>query len=192
MSAQATMVIRSYGVCFSLERRIHKLDRWRIPVPYGIPLRGIAYFAAAFFVVLVATRLPVFGALLGALHPALRFGGLPLAVAAGLMRWSVDGRPAHLVMQAWLRFAVAPKRLIAFRAAPRRDRVTLDDVVVAPDERSAQLRRGVVDGPATVIVRYPVAARPRGRTLHVQREAGPALWRGKQVELQPGQRMVVR
>ena len=34
--------IRSYRVCFSLERRIYKIDRWRLPVPWGVPLRTTA------------------------------------------------------------------------------------------------------------------------------------------------------
>ena len=33
MSAQPGPIqIRSFRVCFQLERRLHKIDRWRIPV----------------------------------------------------------------------------------------------------------------------------------------------------------------
>jgi hypothetical protein len=192
MSAQATIEIRSYGVCFKLERRIHKLDRWRIPVPYGVPLRGIAYFGAALLAMLILSRLPLVGRLLHDLNAVIRYGALPVVAAGGLLRWNVDGRFAHRALLAWLRFAVEPRRLIAFRTTRHEAEATVAEVAIAPDERSARLRRGVVEGPATVLVRYPIIARPRGRTLHVRRQEGPALWRGKQVELRPGQRMVLR
>jgi hypothetical protein len=74
--------IRSYRVCFELERRIHRIDRWRIPVPYGIPLRGLAYAALVLAVVLVAVRLLLIGAVLGLLHPALRLVVIPVASAS--------------------------------------------------------------------------------------------------------------
>ena len=50
----------------------------------------------------------------------------------------------------------------------------------------------MVKGPATVVFRYPVDARPRGRTLRVRRQGGRAQWRGTQVQLRAGQRVVVR
>ncbi len=34
------------GSCFDLERRLHKIDRWRVPLPYGLPLRSLGYFVA--------------------------------------------------------------------------------------------------------------------------------------------------
>lgn len=192
MAGQDPIEIRSYGVCFSLERRIHRLERWRIPLPYGIPLRGIAYFGALLAVVLLLSKLPVVGPLVSGLHPVLRFGGLPIGLAAGLLRWNVDGRHAHQMALAWLRHAFEPKRVLAFKAAPQHHRVELGEVAFAPDARSARLRRGEVTGPATVVFRYPVDARPRGRTLSVRRQGGPAQWRGTQVQLRAGQRLVVR
>lgn len=192
MPDEGAMLIRSYRVCFDLERRIHKIDRWRVPLPYGLPVRGIAYFAVVLTAVLLLSRLPVTGYVLGGLHPALRLAVLPVALAAVLTRWSLDGRQAHEVGLAWARFQSEPKRLAAFRAAPSPGAVELGEIALASDERSARLRRGVVEGPARVILRYPVEARPRGRTLHVRQAGEAILWRGKQVDLRGGQRLVVR
>ena len=75
------LTIRSYRVCFALERRIHQVDRWRIPAPYGVPLRGSPTRRSRSLAVLVLQRLPVAGELLGVLHPALRFVILPVGVA---------------------------------------------------------------------------------------------------------------
>jgi len=41
MADQQTLQIRSFRVVFDLERRLHKIDRWRIPLPYGVPVRGL-------------------------------------------------------------------------------------------------------------------------------------------------------
>ena len=71
MSVAAPLQIRSFRVCFKLERRIHKIDRWRLPLPFGVPLRGIGYAAAAFVVLGMLAQLPVAGALLGALPVAI-------------------------------------------------------------------------------------------------------------------------
>ena len=90
-----TIPIRSYRVCFDLERRIHQVDRWRIPVPYGIPLRGIAYAVTCLIGVVVVQGLPLIGTVLGALHPALRLVILPVGVAYAACQLRVDGRPAH-------------------------------------------------------------------------------------------------
>src|SRR5947208_421942 len=108
--------IRSYRLCFALERRIHRIDRWRIPVPYGVPLRGIAYAAVAFAGVVVLSGLPVACELLGALHPALRLVILPAGVAYLACRLRVDGRPAHAAALAWVRYAIEPSWVVGFRA----------------------------------------------------------------------------
>jgi hypothetical protein len=188
---EGAIQIRSYRVCFDLERRIHKIDRWRVPLPYGVPVRGLAYFGAALVLVLVLSQLPVTGQLLGILHPALRLAVLPIGVAAMLTRWSLDGRSAHQVGLAWARLQVEPRRLAAFRPVPAAGSVELDEVALAPDDRSARMRPATVQGPARVVLRYPVETRVRGRTLHVAQGDGGPLWRGKQVDLKTGQRLVV-
>lgn len=184
--------IRSYRVCFELERRIHQIDRWRIPVPYGIPLRGISYAALALAAVLVVQGLPLVGALLGALHPALRLVILPVGVAYAACRIQVDGRPAHSAALAWLGYQLAPRRVAAFRALATPGPVTLSDVSIAPDGSGSSYRPGIVRGPATVVLRYPVRAESRGRTLAITPAGGRAMWSGKRIALSAGQRLVVR
>jgi TcpE family len=191
MDDEGILQIRSFRVCFKLERRIHKIDRWRLPLPYGIPLRGIGYAAAVLVAMLFLSRLPVIGGLLELLSPWLRYAALPVAIAYLLTQWKVDGRAAHAAGLAWLLMQLRPKRVSAFRPAAPLGPTTLGDIAVASDERSHRYRRGVVEGPATVILRYPARLRQRGRTLHVRQESGEPLWRGKQVTLSAGQRVVV-
>ena len=42
-----SLIIRSYRRVFEVDRRIYRVDRWALPVPGGVPLRGVGYFAAA-------------------------------------------------------------------------------------------------------------------------------------------------
>jgi hypothetical protein len=192
MPEREAIEIRSYRVCFDLERRVHKIDRWRVPLPYGVPLRGLAYGGAGLLLVLFAARLPLVGQLLAALHPALRLGGLPVGAAALLLRWNPDGRTAHRAILASLRLWLAPRRLIGFRSLAPPGATLLGDVAVAADERSCRLRKGVVRGPARVVLRYPVRGRGRGRTLRLEQAGGDPQWRGTEVELRQRQRLVVR
>ena len=190
------ITIRSFRVVFELERRIHKIDRWRIPVPYGVPLRGIAYWAAALVATIAFARLPVAGELVDVLPPPIRFVIVPVAVAYALARLQVDGRPAHTALGAWVRFALSPRRVAGLRAVPRiGTKVMLRDVAVLPDERGARYRPAVIQGPATVLLRYPpvgwVKSRGRRPALHVSQLPRPALFVGKRVRLVEGQRMVV-
>jgi hypothetical protein len=192
---QGGITIRSFRVVFNLERRIHKVDRWRIPVPYGIPLRGIAYWVLALFATLALGRLPVIGELVALLPTPIRLVLVPVAIAYALARLRVDGRAAHTALAAWARFELSPRRLAGVREVPRVGSVVrLADFPLLPDERSARYRRGIIEGPATVLLRYPpfgrVTAR-RGRpTLHVKQLPGPALFVGKQVRLRSNQRIV--
>jgi len=190
--ADRELVIRSYRLCFALERRIHRIDRWRIPVPYGVPLRGVAYGAVALVAVLLLQRLPATGEVLRALHPALRFVILPVGVAAVLTRVLVDGRPAHSAARAWLGWRLAPARVAAFGAAERPGPRLLENLVVAGDERAARYRRSVIRGPATVTLRYPARAHARARSLRLRQTEGGPLWRGKLIRLAAGQRLVVQ
>jgi hypothetical protein len=188
--------IRSFRVVFDLERRIHKIDRWRIPVPYGLPLRGIAYWAAAMLVTVVAGRLPLAGELVGVLPAPIRFAIVPVAVAYALVRVQIDGRPAHTALAAWMRFALSPRRVAGLRAVPRVGAVVrLGDIAVLPDQRGARYRPVVIEGPAAVLLRYPsrgwVRARWRRPALHVSQLPGQALFVGKRVRLAAAQRMVV-
>ena len=190
MSADGTVTIRSFRTAFRLERRIHKIDRWRIPVPYGVPLRTIGYAGAALVAVLIASRLPVLELLIGVLPWPVRYGVLPIGAAQLLTQVEVDGRPAHELVVAWLRLRAEGRKSIAFVSSRVRARELLDAVVVAPDERHVDYRRGTIDGTGAVVLRGPAELHPRGRRLLVRASSQPGL-RAKRVQLKPGQRVVV-
>lgn len=194
MSGDGPIQIRSFRVCFDLERRIHKIDRWRLPVPYGVPLRGIAYAFGLLVALAFARSVPVLGAAVSALHPSLRYLIIPVGGAYLFTRWRVDGRAAHAAALSCVRMWLAPRRLCAFRRAPALQdaQVRIGAVTFAPDERCARLRRGIVSGPAEIVVRYPFRARRARRTLHIRQAHDQPMWRGKQVTLQRGQRLSAR
>jgi TcpE family len=189
------LTIRSFRVVFRLERRIHKIDRWRIPVPYGIPLRGLAYWAVALLALIVLRRIPVVGELTGILPTPARLVVLPVGLAYLLTRVEIDGRPAHAVLASWARLKLSPACLAAFRAVPSPGTVVrLGDLTITPDERSARYRGAAISGPATVLLRCPPHGWMQGlrrRRLHVRQLPGPPLFVAKQVRLKAGQRMVV-
>lgn len=188
MSERAPMTIRSFHLAFALERRLFKVDRWRLPVPYGVPLRSIAYAAVVLVAVLLVARLPLAGALVGSLPAPLRLVVLPAASSYALTRVRIDGRPAHRAICALWRAELSPRRLVAFRPSDSASRVTLAEVAFWPDEHCAGYRRAVVDGPASVLLRYPVRVRARGRKLQLRARSRTPMWRGKQIRLRAGQR----
>lgn len=193
MADDGRLAIRSYRMCFSLERRIHRIDRWRIPVPFGVPLRGIGYAAALLVGLLALSRFPLIGPAIAAINPAVRLVVVPCCGGYLLYQWEIDGRPAHIALFSIACLHFGPRRITAFRRMPEVDSVVrLGDVTLAPDEASARLRRGTVRGPATVVLRHPFRPRASGSALHVSQEPGAPRWRGRQVALRAGQRMVTR
>jgi len=190
VTGERGITIRSYRVVFDLERRIHKIDRWRIPVPYGVPLRTLGYAIAALAVVLLLGRLPMVGLLLELAPWPVRYGVLPIGAAQVLTQVQVDGRPAHELLVAWLRLRVEGRRSVAFAVSRAHTRELLDAVVVAPDERHVDYRRGAIEGVGAVLLRRPAALDVRGRRLLV-RATDDADFRAKRVQLKAGQRVVV-
>jgi hypothetical protein len=184
--------IRSYRVVFDLERRIHKVDRIRLPFPYGLPLRSVAYGVAVLAVTLVLTRLPVVGAVLASVPLPVRVAVLPAIGAYVLTQLRPDGRSAHRFLLAWARQRLGPRRYVAFAAARACTLERLADVVVGADERGAVLRAAVVEGPAIALLRQPVHACARGRTLAIEQTSDEPLFQGRRLTVQPGQRAVLR
>jgi hypothetical protein len=187
-----TLIIRSFRLAFQLERRIHRIDRFRIPLPYGLPLRSAAYAGIALLAVLVGSRLPIIGNALGLLPWPIRFGVLPCALAQLMTQVQLDGRPAHESVRAWLGLRLSARRFVAFAGAPRRESEHLDALTIAPDERDPRYRRGVVEGEGAVILRQRAAATPRGARLLVSATEDEPLFRARRVALKPGQRVVIR
>jgi hypothetical protein len=191
-SADAKTRIRSFRVVFALEHRIHRIDRWRLPVPYGVPVRGIGYAAAALAAILAAGSLPVLGNLIGALPPPVRLVIAPAGLATLMIRLTVDGRPAHRHLVAVARQLLAARDIVAFRPTPGTAAVRLGVVTLAASGDEDRYRRAVVRGPARVLLRYPFRAVQRGRRLTVTQLDGEPLWRGKEIVLSSGQELVSR
>ena len=65
--------IRSYrGVLDGVERRIFRVDRWRLPNPNGISVRALMYGPGCVLATLIASTLPVTSQILSVLPPSLR------------------------------------------------------------------------------------------------------------------------
>jgi hypothetical protein len=209
MSEPDSIQLHGYGRVFRFERRLFRFDRWRIPYPHGIPLRGIGYFVALEFCVLFAAKLPILGALLGLLHPAIAYLGIPLGGSFALMQARIDGRPPHHVLASLLHHYLGPRCLAGLDPCPRagEEVVLLDEVAVAFDSREAFAVRGRIRGPARITFRYPsvcrvegappwvrdpVTRRARAQRYRVRRQpdARPML-RGKVIAVPRGREVVV-
>ena len=184
------LILRSYRLAFEVERRIHRVDRFRIPVPYGIPLVALGYWAVVMVVFLIAGAMPVLGTLLSALPWPLRLILLPGLVTRALCHKRADGRPAHEAMTGYLTFLLSTKHLVGLAAAPHEDG-HLDALAVAGDEHSARWPRGVVRGPCTVLLRRPARVEVRARVVSVVPLAGDELREPQEVALPAGSRMEV-
>jgi hypothetical protein len=191
-TARPSLTIRSFRLAFELERRIHKIDRFRLPLPYGLPLRSLAYAVAALGAVLLFATLPVFGAALEMLPWPVRFGVVPVAAAQLLTQINVDGRPAHEVVAAWLRLRLGPRCVVGWAAARRGAIAAGESFVVAPDERGTAYRRGRVIGSGSVLLRRQATATACGHRLLIAAVGSDAEFRGKRVLLKPGQEVVLR
>jgi hypothetical protein len=192
MTDDAVLTIRSFHNSFNVERRIHRIDRWQIPVPFGIPVRGIGYAIVVEAAILLLSRLPALDSAMSGFHPALRFVVLPTCLAFVLTRWEIDGRAAHTTLRSLLKMLSQPTRLVAWQRVPEPGQIVLDRVTIAADERSARLRPAEIRGPALVLVRYPFSVRERRRALQITQQPGPPQWRGKEISLRAGQRVVIR
>lgn len=182
--------IRSYRVVFELERRLHRIDRFRIPLPYGLPLRGLAYGAAALVAIVFVGTVPVIGSVVADVPPPARFVVVPVGIAALLTNVRIDGRPVHRVAGPFLRLHLGASRVAGFQPA-RLGPAHFADLTIAPDESGGRARPMRIAGPASVVLRVPATLRTRGATLIAEtREAEPEA-AGKRIVLRPRQQMVV-
>ena len=162
------LIIRSYRRVFEVDRRIYRVDRWALPVPGGVPLRGVGYFAATLGLVIVLGALPAAGDLLGALTPPLRYVLLPLAVAVLGTQAAPDGRAAHRFAWEWLRLRLRARRRCTGRAVALEGELIAWSGVLAVrwDGQAPRLHRGRVRGPARVTVNAPARlVQRRGRLV---------------------------
>ena len=185
--------IRSYRVCFDLEKRIYRLEQWRLPVAWGIPLRGVGYAALAFVAILIAAGLPLIGPALDALPAPVRLLILPVGIAYALTTAKIDGRPLHAGAGSLARHALAPTWVSGFeRCAAPGSVVRLGDLTIAPDHTGPALRRARIDGPCRVLLRYPARGSQRRFRITVTQTSPEAMWRGKTLALDADQTLELR
>ena len=144
--------IRSYRAVFDLERRIYRVDQLRLN-PGGIPVRGVVYFLAILAATLLASSLPLLGAIVGALPWYLRDLALPVASATVLSVIRIEGRPFHLAAQALLRYRAGPRSFAGIRPcdAPGK-RWRPEEILLLPDGSDGEMRRLRYTGPGAVLV----------------------------------------
>ena len=111
------IVIRSYRAVFDLERRIYRVDRWRLN-PAGVPVLALVYAAGLVVAVLAAQAAPLAGPLVAVLPWQLRYVAVPCGLAALAVMLRVDGRPAHVALASLVRFAAGPRHLCGFARCP--------------------------------------------------------------------------
>jgi hypothetical protein len=188
MSSSQPKTVRSYRLVFRRRWRIFRIPNWRIPLPGGLELRLIGYWLACLAAIALLSRLPLLGLPVAAMPPALRVLALPLLAAWALCRWELDGRPPHRALAGLAGWFLRPRVLAAGRRVPAvgSEISPLDTVVLAPDLESPRLPAGRIEGPARLLLRYPVTARRRGRTLVLRRRPGPALHKGHVLDVAPG------
>jgi hypothetical protein len=186
------ITLRSYRLAFDLERRLHRVDRFRIPVPYGIPLTALGYAASGLLLVLVLRHLPVASALLAVLPLPIQLVLLPGAASFLLCRVRPDGRPAHEAVLAWLVYRATARHLVTLRpcGGPRIEELD-EGLSIAGDERDPVLRPGRVSGPAVVRLGQPVRITPKGRRLALVQLEDRPLARARELEVGDRQVLVI-
>src|SRR3954462_15749635 len=76
MEDSGKVVIHSFRLVFDRGyRRLFKIDRYRLPFAYGLPILGIVYAVLVALGLVVADKLPVAGPALAALPPPLPRAG---------------------------------------------------------------------------------------------------------------------
>jgi hypothetical protein len=166
------VVIRSYRRVFQVDRRIYRVDRWALPVPGGVPLRAVGYFAAAVLVVVILGELPATAELMSVLAPPLRYVVLPLAIAVLGTQAAPDGRTAHRFAWDWLRFRLRSRRRCTGRVVRLEgEPVRWDgELTVQWDIDSPVLQHSRVRGPARVTFNVPTTLGEAGGAVVLCKE----------------------
>jgi hypothetical protein len=187
------LVVRSYRPVFEVDRRIYRVDRWVLPVPGGVPLRGVVYFVCGLLAVLAAARLPVLGVVVGGVSAPIRYVVVPFGLALLGTQAAPDGRASHRFALDWLRLRVRARRRCAGRVVALDGEPVRWDGLLATrwDAEAPALHGARVRGPARVRFAAPVVVsqRRRGRVIARARIDGA---RGAAVVLGAGQVLEVR
>lgn len=146
--AEHDLQIRSFRLVFDLERRIHRVDRFRIPLPYGLPLRSLIYATASLVALLLLAHLPGLGMLISGLPAPARYVLLPAGIAYGLTQVRLDGRSAHAAAAAWIRYRCSPTALVAFRRLDVQPVTYLDQLTCFYGESPRSRRKPAAAAPS--------------------------------------------
>ncbi|MEA2275344.1 MAG: hypothetical protein QOC78_304 [Solirubrobacteraceae bacterium] len=171
MAGEPALQVRSYRPVFELERRLYRIDRWRLN-PGGVPVRGVVYAVALTVLVAVATRLPLVGTALGMVPWPVRHLLVPAVLAAALTLVRIDGRPVHVALVSLAAFVWQPHRRNGLGAAVSTAVWRPQEVVVIPDGSEARPRHLRFRGPGAVAVRVEHELQERRRrrvVLHAGR-----------------------
>ena len=176
--------IRSYRRVLRVERKIHRVDKWVLP--RAIPVEGVAWFAIAEVVLVVATAIiPPLDALLSQFGFIIRYVIVPALIAVLATQMRPDGRAAYRYIGSLIRWRGTSHRRSAGRPATRvgARRTFLARLRLRADNSLPELQHARIDGPARVEFRGQVdlrrkrrgglVATPRGR--RTRRRGQPAL-----------------
>jgi hypothetical protein len=148
------VVIRSFRLVFDRGyRRLFKIDRYRLPFAYGLPILGIFYAALVALALVIAAKLPVAGPALAALPPPIHWVAIPVGLSMVMLHWRPDGLKPHAALWGWLEAALTARDLSCWQPAERdADQLELGEIACAPDGREGRYRPGRVSGPAEVLL----------------------------------------
>jgi len=187
--SEQRIVIYSYSRALTqYEGRLHQIDGWRIPIPGGLPYRGLGYLAFSYAVSIALSLIPGVSILWGQLHPAMRLLAVPIGLAVLLTQLKPDGRTVAAAAWAWAAHLLVARVLVGFRAA-RDDVLVVDRVTFTPDAGVPFYRRARIRPAAStrLLLRRPARATARGHRLAVKPIDGPTLRTAKELALAPDQ-----
>jgi hypothetical protein len=186
------VVIRSFRIVFDRGyRRLFKIDRYRLPFAYGLPILGIVYAAGVALWLVIVAKLPGVAPALAALPPPIHWVAIPVGLSMVMLHWRPDGLKPHAAFFAWVDAALTVRELACWQPAERDpDALELGEIACAPDGREPRYRPGVIRGPAQILLRYPARGWQRGRRLHVEQTSDEPLFVGTQVTLRDGEELI--
>ena len=130
--------LNSAAPVFGLDRRLHRIDRWAVPVPGGVPYRAIGAAALAAVVIVVLTHLPIIGLLFAPIPGPLLYVVLPIAAGMLASQTTPDGRNAVRWAATWISYPLRAHR-----------HVTIPSTVPVGADLSLRGRQAIrVSGPA--------------------------------------------
>jgi hypothetical protein len=201
VSTDRRVLIRSYALVFRMQRKLFKIDRWRLPLPGGLEVRAIVYAIVVLLGDLIVSRLVLIGPVTDELPAPLHWAILPGLTVFVLVKLEVEGRPPHRVIASLLGWWVGPKYFIGRQPAARPGlRAPIQTLWITPDWRGSRYRPAAVDGPTTVVCRYPANAhlrldrhgQPQGNAMYLTDVSYDRLaLEGNTIEIPAGQRLVI-